>query len=43
MVTRLRSLTDLETLIAAGIPAITSQSFLKSELTGRGTGPRATS
>ncbi|GAA3501982.1 hypothetical protein GCM10019016_090900 [Streptomyces prasinosporus] len=36
MVTRLRSLTDLETLIAAGIPAITSQSFLKEELTGAG-------
>ncbi|MFF4463454.1 peptidase C39 family protein [Streptomyces mirabilis] len=38
VVTRLRSLTDLETLIAAGIPAITSQSFLKSELTGAGYG-----
>jgi hypothetical protein len=38
LVTRLGSLTDLETLIAAGIPAITSQSFLKSELTGAGYG-----
>ncbi|MCX5054824.1 peptidase C39 family protein [Streptomyces sp. NBC_00474] len=38
MVTRLGSLTDLETLIAAGIPAITSQSFLKEELTGAGYG-----
>ncbi|MEW5356658.1 peptidase C39 family protein [Streptomyces sp. 16-176A] len=38
MVTRLGSLTDLETLIAAGIPAITSQSFLKTELTGAGYG-----
>ncbi|MCF1594222.1 peptidase C39 family protein [Streptomyces muensis] len=38
VVTRLRSLTDLETLIAAGIPAITSQSFLKGELTGAGYG-----
>ncbi|KES05222.1 membrane protein [Streptomyces toyocaensis] len=38
VVTRLRSLTDLETLIAAGIPAITSQSFLKEELTGAGYG-----
>ena len=38
MVTRLGSLTDLETLIAAGIPAITSQSFLKGELTGAGYG-----
>ncbi|MFI5975803.1 peptidase C39 family protein [Streptomyces sp. NPDC051452] len=34
VVTRLGSLTDLETLVAAGIPAITSQSFLSSELTG---------
>jgi hypothetical protein len=34
VVTRLGSLTELETLIAAGIPAMTSQSFLKSELTG---------
>ncbi|MFF2999992.1 peptidase C39 family protein [Streptomyces sp. NPDC057950] len=38
VVTRLGSLTDLETLIAAGIPAMTSQSFLKSELTGAGYG-----
>ncbi|THC50948.1 peptidase C39 family protein [Streptomyces sp. A1499] len=38
VVTRLASLTELETLIAAGIPAITSQSFLKEELTGAGYG-----
>ncbi|MET9870020.1 peptidase C39 family protein, partial [Streptomyces sp. NPDC006386] len=38
VVTRLGSLTDLETLIAAGIPVITSQSFLKEELTGAGYG-----
>ncbi|GGM13273.1 membrane protein [Streptomyces fumigatiscleroticus] len=38
VVTRLGSLTDLETLIAAGIPAITSQSFLAQELTGAGYG-----
>ncbi|MFE7273107.1 peptidase C39 family protein [Streptomyces sp. NPDC057623] len=38
VVTRLGSLTDLETLIAAGIPAITSQSFLKEELSGAGYG-----
>ncbi|WP_326731082.1 peptidase C39 family protein [Streptomyces phaeochromogenes] len=38
VVTRLGSLADLETLIAAGIPAITSQSFLKTELTGAGYG-----
>ncbi|GGY08810.1 peptidase C39 family protein [Streptomyces anandii] len=38
VITRLGSLTDLETLIAAGIPAMTSQSFLKSELTGAGYG-----
>ncbi|MFG2967491.1 MULTISPECIES: peptidase C39 family protein [unclassified Streptomyces] len=38
VITRLASLTDLETLIAAGIPAITSQSFLSSELTGAGYG-----
>ncbi|SDJ86774.1 peptidase C39 family protein [Streptomyces indicus] len=38
VVTRLGSLTDLERLIAAGIPAITSQSFLKEELTGAGYG-----
>ncbi|NYV76125.1 peptidase C39 family protein [Streptomyces sp. UH6] len=38
VVTRLESLTDLETLVAAGIPVITSQSFLASELTGAGYG-----
>ncbi|WP_200836962.1 peptidase C39 family protein [Streptomyces sp. WAC05374] len=38
VVTRLRSLTELETLIRAGIPAITSQSFLQEELTGAGYG-----
>ncbi|WP_306188428.1 MULTISPECIES: peptidase C39 family protein [unclassified Streptomyces] len=38
VVTRLGSLNDVETLIAAGIPAITSQSFLKTELTGAGYG-----
>ncbi|MFJ3232977.1 peptidase C39 family protein [Streptomyces sp. NPDC086787] len=38
VITRLGSLTDLETLIAAGIPVITSQSFLKGELTGAGYG-----
>ncbi|MFF3713862.1 peptidase C39 family protein [Streptomyces phaeochromogenes] len=38
VVTRLGSLADLETLIAAGIPAITSQSFLRTELTGAGYG-----
>ncbi|WP_416974671.1 peptidase C39 family protein [Streptomyces sp. 4F14] len=38
VVTRLSSLTDLETLIAAGIPAITSQSFHAQELTGAGYG-----
>ncbi|MFM9367538.1 peptidase C39 family protein [Streptomyces sp. Da 82-17] len=38
VVTRLGSLTDLETLIEAGIPAITSQSFLEKELTGAGYG-----
>ncbi|MEV7089241.1 peptidase C39 family protein [Streptomyces sp. NPDC093085] len=37
-VTRLGSLTDVETLIGAGIPVITSQSFLKEELTGAGYG-----
>ncbi|MDK0518347.1 peptidase C39 family protein [Streptomyces sp. ML-6] len=37
-VTRLTSLTDVETLIRAGIPVITSQSFLKEELTGAGYG-----
>ncbi|WP_210591985.1 peptidase C39 family protein [Streptomyces sp. GESEQ-35] len=38
VVTRLGSVTDLETLIAAGIPAMTSQSFLEGELTGAGYG-----
>lgn len=38
VVTRLDSLTDAETLIAAGIPLITSQSFLPTELTGAGYG-----
>lgn len=38
VVTRLGSLADLETLIAAGIPAVTSQSFLEEELTGAGYG-----
>lgn len=38
VVTRLGSLTDLETLVRAGIPVITSQSFLKTELTGAGYG-----
>ncbi|MGW6289253.1 peptidase C39 family protein [Streptomyces sp. NPDC055107] len=38
VVTRLGSLTDLERLIGAGIPVITSQSFLKEELTGAGYG-----
>ncbi|MGW4748411.1 peptidase C39 family protein [Streptomyces sp. NPDC004290] len=38
VVTRLRSLTELESLVAAGIPVITSQSFLKEELTGAGYG-----
>ncbi|MYX22260.1 peptidase C39 family protein, partial [Streptomyces sp. SID8380] len=38
VVTRLGSLTDIETLVAAGIPVITSQSFLKTELTGAGYG-----
>ncbi|MFL4946894.1 peptidase C39 family protein [Streptomyces sp. MMS24-I31] len=38
VVTRLGSLTDLQTLIASGVPAMTSQSFLKSELTGAGYG-----
>ena len=37
-VTRLGSLTDLEQLVAAGIPVITSQSFFKGELTGAGYG-----
>ncbi|MEU6728188.1 C39 family peptidase [Nonomuraea wenchangensis] len=37
-VTRLRSLTELERLIKAGVPVITSQSFKKSELPGAGYG-----
>ncbi|MFE7130375.1 C39 family peptidase [Streptomyces sp. NPDC057638] len=37
-VTRLSSLADVERLVAAGIPVITSQSFLASELTGAGYG-----
>ncbi|MBT2407284.1 MULTISPECIES: peptidase C39 family protein [unclassified Streptomyces] len=38
VVTRLSSLADLETLVRAGIPAITSQSFRPEELTGAGYG-----
>ena len=38
VVTRLSSLTDAERLIHAGIPVITSQSFLKPELDGAGYG-----
>ncbi|MBV2354547.1 peptidase C39 family protein [Streptomyces sp. J2-1] len=38
VVTRLASLNDLESLVAAGIPVVTSQSFLKTELTGAGYG-----
>ncbi|MGR3938328.1 peptidase C39 family protein [Streptomyces sp. BRA346] len=38
VVTRLGSLTDVEKLVAAGIPVITSQSFLKTELDGAGYG-----
>ncbi|MEU9237666.1 peptidase C39 family protein [Streptomyces subrutilus] len=38
VVTRLASLADLEILVRAGIPAITSQSFLAEELTGAGYG-----
>ncbi|MEV7523002.1 peptidase C39 family protein [Streptomyces sp. NPDC091371] len=38
VVTRLCSLTELETLVRAGIPAITSQSFTAQELTGAGYG-----
>ncbi|MFI7462385.1 C39 family peptidase [Nonomuraea sp. NPDC049646] len=37
-VTRLRTLTELERLIKAGIPVITSQSFKKGELPGAGYG-----
>ncbi|OIV36069.1 hypothetical protein BIV57_18295 [Mangrovactinospora gilvigrisea] len=36
VITQLRSLNDVETLIAAGIPVITSQSFYASELDGSG-------
>ncbi|MFI1971966.1 hypothetical protein BLA24_02325 [Streptomyces cinnamoneus] len=38
VVTRLRSLNDAERLVRAGIPVITSQSFLASELDGAGYG-----
>ncbi|WP_045862528.1 peptidase C39 family protein [Streptomyces sp. WMMB 714] len=38
VVTRLESLTDAERLVAAGIPLITSQSFIESELDGAGYG-----
>ncbi|MGW1774506.1 peptidase C39 family protein [Streptomyces sp. NPDC002104] len=38
VVTRLGSLTDLETLVRAGVPVITSQSFTAEELTGAGYG-----
>ncbi|RII19397.1 hypothetical protein DSC45_07925 [Streptomyces sp. YIM 130001] len=38
VVTRLGSLNELETLVDAGIPVITSQSFLEEELTGAGYG-----
>ncbi|MGW8356476.1 peptidase C39 family protein [Streptomyces wedmorensis] len=38
VVTRLRSLAELESLVRAGIPAITSQSFRKDELPGAGYG-----
>ncbi|MFF2654415.1 peptidase C39 family protein [Streptomyces sp. NPDC058045] len=38
VVTRLSSLNDAEKLIDAGIPVITSQSFLEKELTGAGYG-----
>ncbi|MEV5160830.1 peptidase C39 family protein [Streptomyces sp. NPDC053728] len=37
-VTRIGSLADVEKLVDAGIPVITSQSFLKGELTGAGYG-----
>jgi hypothetical protein len=37
-ITRLSSLTDLEKFVKAGIPVITSQSFLASELDGAGYG-----
>ncbi|WP_411106588.1 peptidase C39 family protein [Streptomyces sp. cmx-4-9] len=38
VVTRLGSLTELEILVRAGIPVITSQSFTSGELTGAGYG-----
>ncbi|MGW0367295.1 peptidase C39 family protein [Streptomyces sp. NPDC002990] len=38
VITRLGSLTEVETLVRAGIPVITSQSFLAEELTGAGYG-----
>ncbi|MFJ8012433.1 peptidase C39 family protein [Streptomyces sp. NPDC096339] len=38
VVTRLTSLSELETLVRAGIPVITSQSFTAEELTGAGYG-----
>jgi hypothetical protein len=38
VVTRLRTLNDVEKLIRAGIPVITSQSFLAAELDGAGYG-----
>ncbi|MFF5449288.1 peptidase C39 family protein [Streptomyces sp. NPDC012888] len=38
VVTRLTSLNELETLVASGIPVITSQSFREGELTGAGYG-----
>ncbi|MFI5619060.1 C39 family peptidase [Streptomyces sp. NPDC051567] len=38
VVTRLTSLTDVETLVRAGVPVITSQSFRADELTGAGYG-----
>ncbi|MFC4514465.1 peptidase C39 family protein [Streptomyces ehimensis] len=38
VVTRLRSLNDAERLVRAGIPVITSQSFLATELDGAGYG-----
>ncbi|MGN9783367.1 C39 family peptidase [Nonomuraea sp. ZG12] len=37
-ITRLRTLTELERLVGAGIPVITSQSFKKGELPGAGYG-----
>jgi hypothetical protein len=38
VVTRLHSLNDIERLVKAGVPVITSQSFLASELDGAGYG-----